>query len=120
VNFLFGRSRLKKAIEQGLANGKLDDELRELGDLKLKSAGDAEAVCWGLRQLAKGRTTQLGRNTYALAVLFQSLEDEECAAAEVLLGEGIPELLRLFDEIRNAPEGRRLTWDRPLGASTTR
>jgi hypothetical protein len=37
--------------------------------------------------------------------LFQSLEDEECAAAEVLLGEGIPELLRLFDEIRNAPEG---------------
>ena len=105
MNFRFGRSRLKRAIEQGLANGKLDDELRELGDLKLKSRADAEAVCWGLQQLVKGRTLQLGQKAYALAGLFQSIADEECEATEVLLKEGIPELLRLFDEIGSAPEG---------------
>ena len=105
MNFLFGRSRLKRAIEQGLAKGTLDDELRELGDFKLKSRADADAVCWGLQQLVKGRTKQLGEKAYALAGLFQQIEDEECDAVQVLHEEGIPELLRLFDEIQSAPAG---------------
>ena len=84
MNFLFGKSRLRRAIEQGLAKGTLDDELRELGDVNLKSKADAEAVCWGLQQLVKGRTTELGRKAYALAQLFQQIEDEECDAVQVL------------------------------------
>jgi hypothetical protein len=103
VNFHFGKSRLKRAIEQGLANGKLSEELRELGDVTLKSRVDAEAVCWGLQQLAKGKRAELGQNAYALACLFQEVEDRECDAFEVLRERGIPELLRLFDEIQQSP-----------------
>ena len=99
MNYLFGKSRLKRAIERGFANGKLRDELKELGDLTLKSRADAEAVCWGLQQLEKGKTTKLGEATYALAGLFQDVENRECDAFEVLRERGIPQLLRLFDEI---------------------
>lgn len=102
MSFPFSKSRLKRAIEQGLANGKLSDELRELGDLALKSRADAEAVCWGLKQLGKGKSAKLGQSAYALAGLFQDVEDRECDAFEVLRERGIPELLRLFDEIQEA------------------
>ncbi|MBI2924615.1 MAG: HEAT repeat domain-containing protein [Verrucomicrobia bacterium] len=103
MNFLFGKSRLKRAIERGLANGRLREELMELGDLTLKSRADAEAVCWGLLQLAGG-TASLGQSAYALAGLFQDVEDGECDAFEVLRERGIPELLRLFDLIQESPE----------------
>lgn len=99
MNFLFRKNRLKSAIERGFANGKLREELGELGDLTLKSRADAEAVCWGLQQLVKGKTTKLGDAAYALAGLFQDVEDRECDAFEALREHGIPELLRLFDEI---------------------
>jgi hypothetical protein len=84
MNFLFGRSVLKKTIERGLSNGKLREELGELGELTLKSRADAEAVCWGLQQLDKGTATQLGQQTYALAGLFQNVKDGDCEAFEVL------------------------------------
>jgi hypothetical protein len=76
----------------------------ELGELTLKSRADAETVCWGLQQLAKGGTTKLGQETYALAGLFQNVEDRECGAFEVFRERGIPELLGLFDEIQQSPE----------------
>jgi hypothetical protein len=104
VNFLSGKGRLKKAIERGLASGTLREELRELGDLTLKSRADAEAVCWGLQQLEKGKTTKLGEAAYALAGLFQEVENRESDAFEVLRERGIPQLLRLFDEIIESPE----------------
>jgi len=103
VNFLFGNRRLKRAIEQGLANGKLSEELRGLGDLALKSRADADAVCWGLKQLGKGTSANLGQNAYALAGLFQDVENAECDAFAALRERGIPELLRLFDEIQEPP-----------------
>src|SRR5262245_19706566 len=98
----FGRNRLKRAIEQGLGSGNLSDELRELGELALRSRADAEAVCCGLEQLEKGKTGNLIENAYALAGLFQDVEDAECDAFEVLRERGIPELLKLFDEIQEA------------------
>lgn len=104
MSFLFGKSRLKRAIERGLASGNLKDELRELGDLTLKSRTDGEAVCWGLQQLGGGRTAKLGQNAYALAGLFQDVEDRETDAFEVLREHGISELIRLFDEIQESPE----------------
>lgn len=103
MNFPFGKSRLKRAIEHGLANGNLSEELRELGDLALKSRADADAACWGLKELGKGKSANLGQNAYTLARLFQDVEDAECDAFEVLRERGIPELLRLFDEIQEAP-----------------
>jgi hypothetical protein len=105
MSFNFTKNRLKSAIERGLANGKLREELKELGDLTLKSRADAEAVCWGLQQLELGKTTRPGEATYALAGLFQDVESRECDAFEVIREHGIPELLRLFDEIVELPEG---------------
>lgn len=95
---------MKRAIERGLASGNLSDEVRELGDLTLKSRSDGEAVYWGLQQLGRSRTAKLGQNAYALAGLFQSVEDRETDAFEVLRERGIAELLRLFDEIQESPE----------------
>lgn len=104
VSFSFGKNRLKRCIERGLANGKLAEDLRELDDLKLKSRADAEAVCWGLRQFGSGRTKDLGDDMSALTGLFQEVEEEECDAVGVLREEGIPELLRLFDELGELQE----------------
>jgi hypothetical protein len=98
MNLPFGRSRLKKAIERGLMNGKLREELRELGELTLKSRRDAEDVCWGLQKL-NCNSSQLGQQTYALACLFQEVDGRDSDAFELLREHGVPELLRLFDEI---------------------
>src|SRR6185312_11594972 len=98
MNLPFGRSRLRKAIERGLTNVKLSDELRELGDLTLKSRTDAEDVCWGLQKLNSG-SSQLGQQTYALACLFQEVDGRDSEAFEALRERGVPELLRLYDEI---------------------
>ena len=48
MNLPFAKIRLKKAIESGLDNGKLREELRELGEMTVKPIGDAEDICWGL------------------------------------------------------------------------
>jgi hypothetical protein len=100
MNFLFERNRLQKAIERGLANGKLKEELSELGDLTLRSRADAEAICWGLKRLGEGKGDNLGEDAYALAGLLQDVESRECDAFEVLRERGIPELLRLFEEVQ--------------------
>lgn len=102
MNLRFGRSRLRKAIERGLAKGKLSEELKELGDLTLKSRTDAEDICWGLQRLNRD-CKDLGQQTYALACLFQEIDGRECPAFEVLQECGIPELLRLFDELSREP-----------------
>jgi len=87
VNFPFGKNRLRKAIERGFVGGKLDEELEELGDLKLKSKADAEAVCWGLQQLQEG-TTDIGKKARVLTGLLQEVEDGDCEAAEILRDRG--------------------------------
>jgi hypothetical protein len=103
MNFFFGGNRVKNAIQRGLANGELRQELKELGELKLEKRADAEAICWGLEQL-QPKSPKLAEQTYALATLFQEIEGRNCAAFEVLQARGIPELLRLFDEIKARPE----------------
>jgi hypothetical protein len=103
VNFPFIKNRLKKAIERGLANGKLDDELEELGDLTIKTGADGEAICWGLKQLHEG-TNNLGKQVDALSGLFQDVEGAECDAFEILQDQGIAELLRLYNLIREMPD----------------
>lgn len=104
MNLPFRKSRLKRAIERGLANGKMREELHELGDLTLKSRAEAEDICWGLQRLNAG-SEKLGQQTYALVRLLQEVDGRECPAFEVLQERAIPELLRLFDEISNANAG---------------
>jgi hypothetical protein len=105
MRFPFGKSGLRKAVERGLANGKLQEELSELGDLKLKSAEEAADVVWGLKQLGKG-SANLNHQVYALAVLFQQLDEEKGdAALDKLQDQGIPELVRLYDEMKNSADG---------------
>jgi len=103
MNFPFIKSRLRRAIERGIANGSLQDEIRELGDLAIKSRGDAEDICWGLQKL-DGDTKELGRQARALASLFQEVESRDCAAFDILQERGIPNLIRLYDEICHAAE----------------
>lgn len=95
---------LRRTIERGLANGKLEDELRELGELNLKYQEDGEAICWALRQLGRNSQAQLPENTYALAGLFQSVDGRDSPAYQVLQAEGIPELIRLFDTLSLAAD----------------
>lgn len=99
----FSEGTLRKAIQRGLSKGNLDEELRDLGELTIESRADAEAVCWGLRQLNRD-TANLGEHAQALAHLFQHIEDGDCEAVEHFREEGIPELLRLFEELRESPE----------------
>ncbi|SPE60168.1 hypothetical protein SBV1_390004 [Verrucomicrobia bacterium] len=97
-------STLKTVIGRGLANGRLRQELRELRDVKFQSLGDAEAICWGLKQLGDNSEPELlAEHTYALAVLFQSTGGRESPAFKLLQEQGIPELLRLFDTVNMAP-----------------
>jgi hypothetical protein len=99
----FSEGTLKKAIQRGLSKGNLDEELRDLGELTIESRVDAEAVCWGLRQL-DGDTVNLSDHAQALAHLFQHIEDGECEAVDYFREEGIPELLRLFEELQGSQE----------------
>ena len=102
MNFRFVKSRLKRTIERGLADGNLREQLRELGDLTLKSRTDGEDVCWGLQKL-NSNSQQLANHAYALALLFQEVDDADSHALEILRERGIPELLRIFDQILQAP-----------------
>ena len=103
MKFPFGKSALRKAIEKGIEKGDLEKELDEVGDIVLKTKGDAEAVCWGLEQLRALSPEQLEKQTNTLARLFQEVEPDGDAIP--VLGErGILELLRLYDCIRSNPE----------------
>lgn len=99
----FRTNRIRNAIERGLAGGDLWGELKDLGEEPLRSRADAEAVCWGLKQL-DGSTAGLADKTNHLAGLFQKVDGRECEAFEVLQEQGTPELLRLFDLINDAED----------------
>lgn len=44
------KTPLQRALERGLQNGNLTEEIRELGDLSIKSGADAQAVCTALEE----------------------------------------------------------------------
>src|SRR3954451_19207016 len=98
MNFPFVKSRLRKALERGLANGTLREEIEELDGLSLESAGDAEAICWALQQLQEPDRKNVAKATKELALLFQEVNGNT-AACEILRERGTPELLNLYDKI---------------------
>ena len=96
-----GGSALERALKRGMQPGAdLVDELRELGDVEVKSAREAQAICDGLEQVHRG-TLQSKRSfstsLHALAALFQGVQDPECEALPLLRERGIPLLYAIFD-----------------------
>src|ERR1043166_4796135 len=106
MKFPFGKSALRKAVERGIGKGNLAEELEELGDVVLKSKSDGEAVCWGLQQLHDLSPERLEKQTYSLARLFPEVEPDG-DAIPVLAECGIPELLRLYEDIQTNPEAEK-------------
>src|ERR1700722_4955016 len=93
-----GGSPLQLAIERGLKPGaNLVAELDALDDYKIKSKGDAAAICKALEALEGGHIESPRRGDsplYALARLFYRVAGK-CAALDFLREHGIPPLLRL-------------------------
>ncbi|RYD37480.1 MAG: hypothetical protein EOP85_17555, partial [Verrucomicrobiaceae bacterium] len=80
-----------------MSQGNLEEELRELGEVKLVTKGDAEDVLWGLRKFERADGKDLASQVEPLVRLFQNMGGEK---AFVPLHEyGIPILLDLFDRI---------------------
>lgn len=103
MEFLFVfSSPLRRAISRGLkADGNLVNELNELDDYSIQSRKDAKAICEALRTLpSDGPMGKSGFSSplYAVSSLFQDVESAESPAFEVLYEEGLPELVRIFDE----------------------
>ncbi len=97
VKIPFGKSRLKRSIERGLAQGNLSEALEELGDVTLKTRADAQDLLWGLQQLEKVEAAKLGEAIGPLVSLFQDVDGK--AAFDHLREHGIPRLIGFFDEI---------------------
>ncbi len=95
--------RLQRAFERGLKNGQLNKEIKELGELQIRRAGEAEALCWALRQLDL-HSKNLASDTHELAFLFRNVESRECAAFEVLVKHGLPRLYELYEAISRTPK----------------
>lgn len=106
MNAPFTSNRLKNAIARGLASGDLTEELAELGEIKLKTESDAEAVCWGLQQLTR-ETPELPVLAHSFTSLFQNVTEPECEAIQTLLERGIPELIRVYDLLEECDAGER-------------
>lgn len=96
------QSKLQQALARGLQpDGDLVEELNELSDYPITTAGDARAVCEALTALyAAGKADEeefhVSSPLHALTALFQQVDS--CEAFEVLAAEGLPELVRTFDE----------------------
>jgi hypothetical protein len=99
VNFFFGKNKFRRAFEKGFTNNCIEDALKELDDAPPKSRADAEAICWALEQIQSHPAPTIAKNAYAVARLFQEIEDAECAAIPVLCEQGIPLLVTIFDQV---------------------
>jgi hypothetical protein len=94
---------LQNAIERGMKpGGDLVEELRGLRDYPIRSRQDAKAICQALAQLpGTSKDSRRFRSPlHALAALFQEVESGEVEAFPILRAEGIPLLIRLFDQRR--------------------
>ena len=99
---MFGKSKLRKALEQATQPGaNLSDELYALSDYEITSRADAEAICdalvyWSEQPVTKNEESLLlSTPIHEVAGLFQQVASDK--AAQVLHEKGLPILLRRFD-----------------------
>jgi len=101
-------SRLQQALRKGLEpGGNLADELFRLGDYVITNEDDAREVCEALKQFPLPQPPadeffQGWTPLHAVTALFQQVENESAFA--VLFEQGIPELIRVFDELVDEPD----------------
>jgi hypothetical protein len=104
------KSQLQRAIEAGLQpTGDLFDELDQLPDYPIRSRDDARAICGALSRYPfpqKRRRAPFLSPVAALVGLFQAVDSFDCPAFEVFCEEGMPELTRIYDAMRQDPTCR--------------
>lgn len=99
-------SPLQRAFKRGLApGGDFDDALRPLKDYKIRSKKDARAIVDVLSKLPalQIETTGYSSPLYTLVGLFQDVDGGDAPAFRVLQEEGVPELIRIFQELKADP-----------------
>jgi hypothetical protein len=87
------KTPLQLALQRGMEKGKLAEEIRELGDVVIKSRHDAEAICVVLTAIAEGKRANgdgFKSELRAVAGLFQEIESAECGAFPILASRGTP------------------------------
>ena len=100
-----GRTPLVLALKRGTQRGAdLGNELRRLGDYKIKSKADAEAVCDVLEQLAiECQIAESKPSLHAIIALFQEVEGTECAAFPVMAERGVKILVQIVNDGLDTP-----------------
>ncbi|MBL8811255.1 MAG: hypothetical protein JNM43_13855 [Planctomycetaceae bacterium] len=98
-------SPLQKAIARGMEpGGDLTEELATLEDSSFRSAADATAICDALKRLpAEEVADKPGSRLEELTDLFLEVADES-PGEKVLREKGIPELIRLFREMKETKD----------------
>lgn len=89
---------LKKAIERGMTpKGNLKEELYRLGEYKIRSRSDAEAICKALENLLLDKNKLINSRSplFALTSLFQNVESVNAPAYDIMAEKGIPLLIRI-------------------------
>ncbi|MBM4031999.1 MAG: hypothetical protein FJ291_09460 [Planctomycetes bacterium] len=104
-------SPLEKAIEDGMRPGaNLADALHELGDIKIRTRSDAQAICRALARFpmprAEGPASSFRSPLRALAELLQEVDSRE--AFEVFREEGTAQLVRITDALLASPTEEEL------------
>ncbi|MBM4043064.1 MAG: hypothetical protein FJ290_31630, partial [Planctomycetes bacterium] len=99
-------SPLERAIERGMkAGANLADELRELGEIKIRTRSDAQAICRALALFPLTRADKAASGfrspLHALTALFQDVDSRE--AFDVLRAEGTTQLVRIADAMLAKP-----------------
>lgn len=99
-------SSLQRALKRGLApGGNLDDALSSLRDYKIRTKKDARAIVEALSRLPHEKIGTGGYKSslYTLVGLFQNVDGRESPAFEALAEAGVPELVRIFHELKTDP-----------------
>lgn len=94
-------SPLERAIARGMKpGGDIVEELQKLGDYTVRSSKDGKAICRALRELPARSTDDDSSSSplHALTGLFQDVDGRKSPAFDVLYKEGLPELIRIYNE----------------------
>lgn len=99
-----GQSRLRKAIDAGV-DDKLSSRIRELDSYELISRSDAQAVIDALASIPMDTMSEdYSSPAYTLVSLFDTISDSTVPAMPVFIEQGIPLLIRIFDQKRSTVE----------------
>ena len=100
---------LQRAITRGMEPGNdLAEEIRKLQKYLVKSREDGTAIVEALKKFPDPRykTKSFISPLQSLVVLFQEVDGRDAPAFQVLRNDGIPQLIRIFDAMKNTADKR--------------